>query len=216
MIKNLLFDMGGVIFCQDTDEAFRRFRQAGVDPNYYLGEYGQKDFFLDVETGAIDAYEFCHKMALVAGRDSISFDEAQQCWLGFLVDVPVEPLLELNRLRNKYHVCLLSNTNPFIMDYMRSERFCTLNRPITDFFDTLFCSYEMRAYKPNPEIFLKALAADGMIAEECLFIDDSLKNVQAAQAVGIHGLHVAHNQDWRQPLAEAIAALTEPSDSHPQ
>ena len=32
MIKNLLFDMGGVIFQQDTPEAVRRFRQAGLDP----------------------------------------------------------------------------------------------------------------------------------------------------------------------------------------
>ena len=37
MIKNILFDMGGVIFQQDTAEAFRRFRQAGIDPDIYMG-----------------------------------------------------------------------------------------------------------------------------------------------------------------------------------
>ena len=39
MIKNLLFDMGGVIFRQNSEEAFRRFREAGVDTDEYMGEY---------------------------------------------------------------------------------------------------------------------------------------------------------------------------------
>ena len=48
MIKNILFDMGGVIFRQNSEEAFRRFREAGVNTDEYMGEYGQKGFFLDV------------------------------------------------------------------------------------------------------------------------------------------------------------------------
>ena len=63
MIKNILFDMGGVIFRQNSEEAFRRFREAGVNTDEYMGEYGQKGFFLDVETGKIDAGEFCRRMA---------------------------------------------------------------------------------------------------------------------------------------------------------
>lgn len=44
MIKNILFDMGGVIFRQNSEEAFRRFREAGVNTDEYMGEYGQKAF----------------------------------------------------------------------------------------------------------------------------------------------------------------------------
>ena len=58
MIKNLLFDMGGVIFRQNSEEAYRRFRAMGVNTDDYMGEYGQKGFFLDVETGKIDAGEW--------------------------------------------------------------------------------------------------------------------------------------------------------------
>ena len=69
MIKNILFDMGGVIFRQNSEEAFRRFREAGVNTDEYMGEYGQKGFFLDVETGKIDASEFCRRMAEAAGAN---------------------------------------------------------------------------------------------------------------------------------------------------
>lgn len=196
IFKNILFDMGGVVFRQNSEEAYRRFREAGIDTSLYMGDYGQKDFFLDVETGKINAEDFCKKMAEAAGREFVSWDEAQYCWLGFIRDVPVERLHNLLRLKEKYHVCLLSNTNPFIMDFTRSEKFSTDGKPISFYFDTLFCSYEMKAYKPNPDIFQMALATDDMKADETIFVDDSLKNIKAAESLGIRSLHVEPDEDW--------------------
>lgn len=198
--------MGGVIFRQNTEEAFRRFREAGINPDEYMGAYGQRGFFLDVETGDIDDAEFCRQMSAVIGRE-ISWQEAQHCWLGFKADVPVERLHTLLKLKTKYHLCLLSNTNPFIMANMHSAAFSTDRHPIDDYFHTLFCSYEMHAYKPHVDIFLQALAIDQMLPEECIFLDDSLKNIEAAQDVGIYGLHVTTNSDWREPLERMLHQL---------
>lgn len=192
--------MGGVIFRQDSEEAFRRFREAGLDPEKYMGAFGQKEFFLDVENGKIDADTFCRKMAEVSGREHVSWEEAQHCWLGFLKDVPVERLHYLLELKKHYHVCLLSNTNPFMMSFTRSSKFSSDGKPISFYFDTLFCSYEMKAYKPDSEIFIKALDTDKMIADETLFLDDSMKNIVAAQRLGIQTLYVKTNEDWRDRL----------------
>lgn len=192
--------MGGVIFRQDSEEAFRRFREAGLDPEKYMGAFGQKEFFLDVENGKIDADTFCRKMAEASGREHVSWEEAQHCWLGFLRDVPVERLHYLLELKKHYHVCLLSNTNPFMMSFTRSSKFSSDGKPISFYFDTLFCSYEMKAYKPDCEIFIKALDTDKMIADETLFLDDSMKNIVAAQRLGIQTLYVKTNEDWRDRL----------------
>lgn len=192
--------MGGVIFRQDSEEAFRRFREAGLDPEKYMGAFGQKEFFLDVENGNIDADTFCRKMAEASGREHVSWEEAQHCWLGFLRDVPVERLHYLLELKKHYHVCLLSNTNPFMMSFTRSSKFSSDGKPISFYFDTLFCSYEMKAYKPDCEIFIKALDTDKMIADETLFLDDSMKNIVAAQRLGIQTLYVKTNEDWRDRL----------------
>lgn len=204
MIKNIFFDMGGVVFRQDSEEAFRRFRKAGIDPDVYMGAHGQKEFFLDVETGAIDADEFCLRMARAVGREEVTWQEAQYCWLGFLHDVPVERLHYLLELKKHYHVCLLSNTNPFMMAFTRSKEFSADGLPISNYFHKQFCSYEMRAYKPNPDIFLKALATDNLKAEESIFIDDGSKNVMAAEALGFHGLHVTTNEDWTDELTKML------------
>lgn len=208
MIKNILFDMGGVIFRQDSEEAYRRFRQAGIDTDKYMGAYVQNGFFLDVETGDIDAEEFCRQMQEVLGRE-VSWQEASHCWLGFLKDVPGKGLERLLELKKQYHVCLLSNTNPFMMAFTRSNDFSGDGHPITHYFHSLFCSYEMHAHKPNKDIYLKALAADGMKAEESIFVDDSEKNVAAAIAVGMHGLYVDTNADWRGPLDVMLRKFSE-------
>jgi len=208
MIRNILFDMGGVVFRQDTQEAFRRFRAAGIDPNFYMGAYGQKDFFLDLEMGRIGAEEFCRRMAQAAGRERISFSEAQRCWLGFILDVPVERLRHLLRLKQRYHLCLLSNTNPFVMAYTNSASFSLDAQPIAHYFHSLFLSYEMNVCKPSPAIFLNALATDGMRAEESIFVDDSAANIAAAQALGFHTLHVAANADWFAPLTRLCDCLS--------
>ncbi len=203
MIKNLLFDMGGVVFNQNTEEAFRRFRQAGIDTDYYMGKYGQKDFFFDLEAGNIDSQEFCRKMSKTIGR-SVSWDEAQHCWLGFFAGVPEERIRHLEALRKNYHLCMLSNTNPFIMAYTRSSHFSNGGKPITDFFDSFFCSYEMKCCKPDDEIYLKALRQDSMMPEECLFVDDSQTNCDAAEKLGIRVLCSKSNSDWMPELDEII------------
>lgn len=203
MIRNILFDMGGVIFRQTTKEAVRRFAEAGIDTEKYMGEHGQKGFFLDIETGRIDTDEFCRRMAEESHRERVTYEEAEYCWLGFVGEVRSEYLDCLTRLKESYHLCLLTNTNPFIMNYMRSSRFCAEGKSISDYFHKLYCSYEMQLYKPHPDFFRHVLEAEGMNADECLFIDDSIKNVRGAEAVGIHGLHVQQNEDWT-PLLSCL------------
>lgn len=201
--------MGGVVFTQNTQEAFRRFKAIGLNPNYYMGEYGQKDFFLDVETGAISAEDFVKKVAEVRGNDDLSWDDLLQCWLGFFDGVKSKVVEDLDLLHRDFHLCLLSNTNPFIMSHTKSKAFTAEGRPITDFFDTLFLSYEMGICKPDARIFLKALEMEQMKADECLFIDDSKKNTDAAEKVGIHALFVPSNSDWMPALEERLKELDE-------
>lgn len=204
MIKNILFDMGGVIFIQDTPTAFERFRAAGIDTDFYMSAHGQKEFMLDFELGKIDMNQFCIEMAKAAGREYISKEEAQYCWQGFFKEAPIERLHALLELKERYHLGLLTNTNPCMMEFTDSEQLSADRLPISHYFHSLFRSYEMGLYKPDKEIYLMALERDGMLPEETLFVDDAIKNIEGACAVGIHGLHVPTNEDWRPALAEYL------------
>lgn len=196
--------MGGVIFIQDTATAFERFRQAGIDTDYYMSAHGQKDFMLDFELGRIDTDEFCRRMAEACGRESISLDEVRHCWLGFVREVPTDRLHTLLQLKERYHLGLLTNTNPIVMGHCDSPAVSADGLPLSHYFHSLFRSFEMGLYKPDPAIFRLALERDGMLADETLFIDDAVKNIDAARSVGMHALHVPTNQDWRPALEKYL------------
>ena len=204
MIKNILFDMGGVVFEIDKVEPYKRFGALGINPDDYVDLYTQKGFFLDLETGKIDADEFCRLLAKVGGRDAVSYDEAQYCWLSFVKNIPERNLNCFTRLRRKYHLCLTTNTNPFIMKFMRSDRFSGDRHPITDYFDSLFCSYEIKHCKPSADYFNYVLRADNMNTDECLFVDDSINNIRSAESLGIHGFLVEPGKDWTVALEKKL------------
>ena len=59
--------------------------------------------------------------------------------------------------------------------------------------------------KPAPEAYLACLEELGLSAEDCVFIDDQMRNVKGGLAVGLRALHL----DVRAPLAAMNRALEE-------
>ena len=90
------------------------------------------------------------------------------------------------------------------MEFMRSGAFSDCKKSIADYFDVLFLSYEMRICKPDAEIFHQVLQCEGANAEECLFIDDSRKNTDAAKSLGFQVLTVATNEPWMPKLRQLL------------
>ena len=205
MIHHIIFDLGGVIITLTPDVARERFRRMGIrDAFELMGTYGHRDIFLQCENGTLSASEFCQRLSERVGRE-ISFEEAQYGWMGYAKEVPMHRLHFLDRLRAEgYSVMLLSNTNPFLMKWARSNAFCDEGRPITDFFDRLYLSYELKLYKPDPAFFRYALNDAGIKAEETLFIDDSQTNLDSASSVGIHTMLARTDVDWTQEMAEML------------
>ena len=111
----------------------------------------------------------------------------------------------LQQLRPRYRLSVLSNTNPFIQSWARSNKFTPCGKSLDDYFDMLFLSYKMNCSKPGEEIYRKMLLEGNMKAEETLFIDDGDKNIAAARKVGINVMKVANGEDWRETLVKTLA-----------
>ena len=204
MIKDIVFDFGGVLTTIDTGRALARFEALGVeDPAEYINSYCQKGPFFALENGDITAVEFCKELGDMCGRE-ILYDEAKHAWCGFITEVHTAFLEFLQQLRPKYRLSVLSNTNPFIQSWARSPLFTPCGRSLDDYFDMLFLSYLMKASKPGDEIYRKMLAGGSMVAAETLFIDDSDKNLEAAAKCGIRTLKVGNGEDWRKKLLEYL------------
>ena len=205
MIKDIVFDFGGVLTTIDTKRALQRFRDLGVEePEQYINSYCQKGPFFELENGDIDAEEFCRRLRQICNRE-ITFEQAKEAWLGFLVEIHTTLLEHLQTLRGSYRLSVLSNTNPFIQSWALTKDFTPVGKSLADYFDMLFFSYRMHCSKPSKEIYCKMLADGGMRAEETLFVDDSTKNIEAAREVGIRTLLVENGEDWREKFSNALA-----------
>ena len=207
MIKNLVFDFGGVIADFDFSRALAAFERVGLkNPTEYLDSFHQRGFFMELESGRIGAEEFVRRLGACAGRE-VSYAEAREAWLGFfLLPVPPERLAALEGLRRDYRLYVLSNTNPFVMDWARSSEFSPAGKPLDAYFDKLYLSYEMKCMKPDRAIFDRMASDAALVPSETLFIDDSATNAAAGEALGYRTLCPRSNSDWREEIRRVLAS----------
>lgn len=210
MIKNLLFDMGGVICpMQDAAEPADRFRRIGLSgqlARQYFGRNGQQGIFREAEDGTLSPDGFLEAYHRLTGYRA-TFDEIEWAWRGFVFPPTPDRLQALRQLRAEgYHLALASNTNPFLQRWEESADFTPEGKGIQVFFDKLYYSYELKAYKPDALFFQRILQQGGYRSEETIFLDDSPKNVEAARQAGLQAIYVPDNRSWVEPLREALEA----------
>ncbi|MCL1932639.1 MAG: HAD family phosphatase [Candidatus Azobacteroides sp.] len=197
-IKNIVFDLGGVLITLDREEAVRRFKEAGLEnATELLSAYHQKGIFLELEEGKLSQEEFYEAVRKEAGK-FISNETIDYGWMGFMKEVPEYKLTLLEELKRKgYRLYLLSNTNPVIMSWAFSPKFCPQGKTIDKYFDKLYLSYQIGYTKPHPEIFRFMFEDSGMVPSESLFIDDGIANVEAGEKLGMKTYLAANGEDFR-------------------
>lgn len=196
-IANIAFDLGGVVVALSHENAIRRFEEIGLrDASQHLDPFCQHGIFGDLESGKISAETFREELSKIIGRN-VTMEECYYAWHGYVESVPQRNLDMLLQLRQQeYKVCLLSNTNPFMMQWACSPEFDGGGHPLNYYFDHLYLSYQCGIMKPSAQIFELMLQGQQASADETLFIDDSPKNVAVAQTLGIHTLCPQNNEDW--------------------
>ena len=188
-IKNIVFDLGGVLVDLDFKAAINGLQQAGfANVKEQLMAFDQGGIFQKFELGEMTADEF--RTAIRENSTvTLTDEEIDALWNAMLLEIPREKLELILDLRGKYMVYLLSNTNSIHWDYVCKNAFNYRGFRVNDYFEETFLSYEMHLAKPNKAIFEKVLHDANLLPEETLFIDDSEANCKAAEEVGIHAHH---------------------------
>lgn len=190
MIRNLLFDLGGVILDIKRDNCIKAFEQLGVhDPGKYLGDYEQSSFFHNIEAGLITPQQFRDEVRTLIDHP-VTDDRIDDAFNAFLIGIPVERLREIERLHRHYHIYMLSNTNAIMWDSVIQHEFRKDGHDMAYYFDGTVTSFEAKVCKPDAGIFLFAEKKLGINPAETLFMDDSEANCEAARALGFHAAQV--------------------------
>lgn len=175
MIKNIVFDMGGVLTQYDPN-AF----MAGLsaEEQTVLGqEIYHSENWRRLDRGELTEEELTD---LVCSRIPSQYIEtAKKLIRWYELSAPIAGMDALAvRLREKgYRIYLLSNTS-------HSFRFFYSQIPALAHFDDYFISAEYGMLKPDPKIFQKFCSVFSLNASECVFIDDSAANVESASTQG--------------------------------
>jgi putative hydrolase of the HAD superfamily len=200
-IKNIIFDLGGVIIHLAYERTREAFMALGVkDFDAIYNKSRQSGFFDAFDKGRISPEDFRNEIRKYI-PDTRSDKEIDAAWDAMLLDIPEIKLVLLKQLKSKYRTFLLSNTNEIHISNFSDalhRRYGTSD--FTPYFEECYYSCRLGMRKPDAEIFEFVLEKNGLIAEETLFVDDSVQHIAGAAQLGINTILFEQNTS----LAEAL------------
>jgi len=182
-IKAIIFDFGRVISAQKPASLFRGYEEElGLTPGMLNRIMFGSQAWQEALVGHITSDEYWHRIgpvlglhtaeAIAAFRRRYHEDEAIN---DGVLDI-------IRRLHGRYKLAVLSNSPAGLANWLA-------NWGILDLFDVVVCSGDEGVVKPEPAIFELALERLEVAPQEAVFIDDTLSHVEAARALGLHGIH---------------------------
>lgn len=200
-IRHIMFDLGVVLLHLDYGPAIQRALPL-CDPRRV--EHSGSFLSLLGRTPIVDAYErgemsdraFFEQFVQHTGFRG-TFDDFAAIWRAIFRENT--PMVDLGReLARRYPVYLMTNASdlhvPWVFDHL----------PRLRFFTDYAASWEMKAGKPDPVYYQRALARFGVPAQGSLFIDDRPENVEAAARLGFTCVLY---QDPEQAIGETLNFL---------
>ncbi len=184
MIKNVIFDMGNVMFNYDRDYLLSHF-YTGKDFEL-LKEKAFKNWeLLDEDAMSLDEYykDVENELPPYLSHYALS---ALKTWEYFMTQNK-EVISLIRELKQKgYKLYILSNITKHFVNIQYKF-------PILKEFDGLVFSSLIKSVKPNKEIYEYLLNKYNLNPEECIFIDDTKKNLAGAARFGIKTFHFQSN-----------------------
>ncbi|MEO7768603.1 MAG: HAD family phosphatase [Ferruginibacter sp.] len=185
-IKNIIFDLGGVLLNIDYQKTADAFKMLGVQQfDQLYSQVNANNLFEALETGAISEEDFYQSLYQYCSPHSTT-QQMEHAWNAILLDFRKDSLQVLESLKVKYNLFLLSNTNSIhLTAFARILKEETGNASLDDYFIKSYYSHIIKKRKPYADTYEWVLQDGNMIAAETLFIDDSVNNINGASSVGI-------------------------------
>jgi 2-haloacid dehalogenase len=182
-MKTIIFDLGGVLIDWNPHRLYAPFFNSSAEIDHFLREINFAEWNLQQDAGrpfaegvAILSAQFPHYADLIRAYHERWEDS---------VPGPIEGTVAILKRLKKAEYPLYALTN------FSAETFPLMRRryDFLQLFEYILVSGEVGLVKPDPAIYRLMLEKIGRPAEECLFIDDSLKNITAAQQLGFDVIH---------------------------
>ena len=189
MIEAIIFDLGDVFLNLNHQASIDAFKKLGLKE--WNDDLKAKTILF--ETGKIDELQFLE--AVQTHIPNANLIEIRDAWNAIIGDFPLERLEFLEKLKNKYNIFLLSNTNPTHIDKFEHRVGLTFAREFYAHFNKIYFSYETKVRKPDEALFNLILKQNNLKPNKTLFVDDTLEHIEVAKGLGINTWQILVGQD---------------------
>jgi putative hydrolase of the HAD superfamily len=194
-IKNIIFDLGGVILDIDETIVYKELEKMGISTS----ELAQSKEFIDImskfDTGIYTAPIFRKKTKTLLGQEKMTDQRFDAIWNAMLLDIPRERIEAIEKVKKHYKIFLMSNSNVIHYDlYVRDLQLRFGYHEFDELFNKSYFSFAEHLEKPDPRFFELILDHEGLLPEETLFIDDTAANIEAAKSLGIKTYHISREE----------------------
>ena len=199
MIRAVIWDLGGVLL--RTEDYSSRDKLA-EDLGKARGEleflmYGN-DSSNQAQSGEISIDQHFSNVRRSLGLTEDEMEHfLERFWDGDRLDYDL--LDYIRSIKNGYRTGLLSNA----FDNLR--QLITQEWKFDDAFDHIVVSAEVGTMIPDPRIYQLALNGLCVEANEAIFVDDFIQNVEGANAVGLQAIHFRSHQQARADLERLLS-----------
>ena len=181
-MKNVVFDLGRVVFAQDPAKSTAEFKQFFS----YVSLTPMPQFWTDYDMGVLSFDQVAEELAAYRGVEPEFAREMISIAIGKQETIrPTEKLIDELKAAG-YKLYVLSNMSREFIDFLRKQK-------VYENFDGDVVSCEVGIVKPMPEIYDLLLKRFELDPAETIFIDDRKENVDAAAAKGIATFHFDRN-----------------------
>ena len=196
MVKNIIFDFGGVLYrirYQNIPDAFSK---CGIPHFEKIYSKQQQNAVMDqYEEGFISTQEFRHYIRTLTDFP-ITDQQIDDCWNAILLGFPKEHEEMLQKVSKHYNLFLFSNTNQLNYDRFRADMREQFGYDIFDrHFKKCYFSQLLHIRKPKLEGFQHIIQENHLEPAETLFIDDSPQHLIGARECGLQTLHLQDGMD---------------------
>ena len=191
----IIFDLGGVIIDLDYQKTIDAFVELGMN-NFetIYSQASQQKLFNDFEIGQISPQYFINQL-LPFLKNGTSPNKLVEAWNAMILSVPLAKIELLEKLKKKYPLFLLSNTNDLHVPLVRKEWAKVTDKPMESFFNKIYFSHELHLRKPNADIFETVCELENLNPKTTLFIDDSIQHIEGAASIGLKTYHLKKSTD---------------------
>jgi putative hydrolase of the HAD superfamily len=185
-IKAIIFDFGGVILNIDFGKMNKAFTKLGIkDIDEMYSQKNADPLFRHLEEGKLNEPEF-YDAFRISAKLELSDAQIKNAWNALLISYREPAILTLKKIKHKYRLFLLSNTNSIHVDaFNKIYKEQVGEGKLDDYFEKVYYSHEMGYRKPGKEAFEYVLKENNLSPADTLFIDDSIQNIKPAEELGI-------------------------------